>query len=249
MLYGLVIVCLFYIGILWKTAQNLPLSSNPYLGSWRVLHSVINPFVTDQNEQLDIQSLAYSTPFPQTIRAEAFETIQHPAAKLVDKNLGMIQPPDLQVPPFWNPKDFLIYGGVRTYLGNYGSRLMTLQEAKSIGSYVSSSSKSTLLPTIFMAIASYRDYQCPQTVTSIFKRAKYPQRIRIGVIDQLDFEHDTSCWTTLSSVNCTQNNPDDVYCNYASQMDFYEMDATYAVGPVRVVLAFLCTIFIIYKYI
>jgi hypothetical protein len=149
-----------------------------------------------------------------------------------------LPPPFLQVPPFLNPKDFLSYGGIRTYLGNYGLRFMTLQEAQSIGSIVSlSGSTTTLLRTIFISIASYCDNQCTQTVTSIFMRAKYPQRIRVGVIDQLDFEQDTSCWTTLSSVDCTKKGQDrisdPVYCTYASQMDFYEMDATYAVGPVR----------------
>jgi hypothetical protein len=112
-----------------------------------------------------------------------------------------LPPPFLQVPPFLNPKDFLSYGGIRTYLGNYGLRFMTLQEAQSIGSIVSlSGSTTTLLRTIFISIASYCDNQCTQTVTSIFMRAKYPQRIRVGVvIDKLDFE----C-TTLSSVDCTK---------------------------------------------
>lgn len=34
--------------------------------------------------------------------------------------------------------------------------------------------------TIFVAIASYRDYQCRYTVESIFNRAQNPHRVRIG---------------------------------------------------------------------
>ena len=231
-LYGLVLVSALYAIVLWRTVQNLPALSSDRIGSWRVLHSVINPFVSDQNKQLDIRALAHSTPFPQSIRSEAFETIGHPAARLVEH--AEHKPPDLQVPAFWNPNEFLIYGGgggVRSYLGNYGSRLMTLEEAKTIGSFASSSSS---LPTIFIAVASYRDYQCPQTVTSIFARAKHPERIRVGVVDQLDFQQqDVSCWTSLSSLSipCTTD-PSQIWCRYANQMDFYEMDATFAVGPV-----------------
>lgn len=39
--------------------------------------------------------------------------------------------------------------------------------------------------TIYVAIASYRDWQCRETVISIFSRAKYPERVRVGVIDQI----------------------------------------------------------------
>ena len=34
--------------------------------------------------------------------------------------------------------------------------------------------------TIFIAIASYRDYQCRYTLESAFLRAKNPDRIRVG---------------------------------------------------------------------
>ena len=37
--------------------------------------------------------------------------------------------------------------------------------------------------TIYVAIASYRDWQCRDTVSSIFSRAKYPERVRVGVVD------------------------------------------------------------------
>ena len=38
--------------------------------------------------------------------------------------------------------------------------------------------------TIFVAIASYRDFQCRYTVESIFNRAKNPHRIRIGKMNK-----------------------------------------------------------------
>ena len=48
------------------------------------------------------------------------------------------------------------------------------------GSYVRGTDCPLDERTIFVAIASYRDYQCRYTVESIFTRAKNPRRIRIG---------------------------------------------------------------------
>ena len=36
--------------------------------------------------------------------------------------------------------------------------------------------------TIFLMIASYRDFQCRETITSAFKRADHPERLFIGTI-------------------------------------------------------------------
>eukprot|EP00980_Cylindrotheca_fusiformis_P030809 scaffold25453_cov171-Cylindrotheca_fusiformis.AAC.2 len=113
---------------------------------------------------------------------------------------------------------------MREYLGNYGQRLMTRQEALSIGSHVylkkndpskqqkgdipkldptacgtadvdsstSSSSASSSwikLETINVMIASFRDgMMCKNTLHGLFTRAKYPQRIRVTLIDQVLLE-------------------------------------------------------------
>ena len=51
--------------------------------------------------------------------------------------------------------------GVWRYLGNFGERLMTTQEAKSIGSVIAKKDGGDdVLKTIFITIASYRDWQC-----------------------------------------------------------------------------------------
>jgi len=132
------------------------------------------------------------------------------------------------------------YPSVRKYLGNYGQRLMTPEEAKSIGSYIPvtsqkfSNRKSFLhgkekLETIFVAIASYRDFQCRQTVESIFSRARFPERIRVAVVDQYAFGEDTPC--SQPEVPCGED-PFQILCKYKSQIDFFEIEAKYSVGPV-----------------
>ena len=45
---------------------------------------------------------------------------------------------------------------------------------------------------IFVSIASYRDRQCPKTVMSLLKNAKYPERVTIGICEQ-NKEGDVDC--------------------------------------------------------
>lgn len=83
--------------------------------------------------------------------------------------------------------------------------------------------------TIYVAIASYRDYQCRDTVTSIFERASHPERIRVGVIDQIDDGEDTHCDAPYEP--CSEN-PEQMLCKYKNQLDVLQVDPILAVGPV-----------------
>jgi hypothetical protein len=126
--------------------------------------------------------------------------------------------------------------GVRRYLGNYGSRLMTPLEAKSIGSRISNKNSVTseddndLLDTIFVAISSYRDWQCSRTVESIFSRATHPQRIRVGVVDQIRLDVDTPC--SIPPLGSCNEYPEQITCHYRHQIDYLTVDAGLSVGPV-----------------
>lgn len=96
-----------------------------------------------------------------------FETLLHPGD----------QKTTMRVPKFWSPP-------------LHNKKLMTREQAMKIGTCVTpdpltgSHVRGTDCPfderTIFVAIASYRDFQCRFTVESIFNRAKNPHRIRIG---------------------------------------------------------------------
>ena len=129
--------------------------------------------------------------------------------------------------------------GVRRYLGSYGSRLMTPGEAKSIGSRIPlqnvsnnamNNEEAELLETIFIAVASYRDWQCSRTVESAFQRASHPERIRVAVVDQIHIGIDTPC-SVPPNGTCTVN-PDQAACKYKSQIDYLTVDAELSVGPV-----------------
>lgn len=93
----------------------------------------------------------------------------------------MIHPGDqktsMRVPKFWSPP-------------LHNKKLFTREQAMKVGTCVTpdpitgSQVRGTDCPfddrTIFVAVASYRDFQCRFTVESIFSRAKNPHRIRIG---------------------------------------------------------------------
>lgn len=83
--------------------------------------------------------------------------------------------------------------------------------------------------TIYVSIASYRDWQCRETVTSIFQRAAHPERIRVGVIDQIDVDEDIHCDAPYEP--CSEN-PEQMLCKYKNQLDILQVDPMLAVGPV-----------------
>ena len=240
--YSTAFMFITYIYMTFKSFQRLPpIPSLVDLKNINHLNTNDNNAETNTNTNSNpMDELPKETKFPQQINfaikdklktaPEEFESIVHPAVELLPSLSEQID--NMIVPKFYNPPIFQKYGGIRKYLGDYGNRLMTLQEAKSIGSYITKTinQEDVLLETIYVAIASYRDFQCQQTIESILSRATHPERVRIAVVDQLDYTNDdVPC--SRPEVPCTQN-PNQILCKYKSQIDFLEMDASYAVGPV-----------------
>ena len=215
---------------------------------------------TEEEARHEIQRI----PFPQSIKKEKFEEISHPAFDMMqfvkDNTKGNSEKEEgennakskstLMVPQFWNPPSLFKDKDIRVFLGNYGERLITPDEAKVIGSFTKpnelfiqhnqgqlgknldeegDSLFNPLLETIFVSIASYRDYRCPKTVRQLFNQATYPSRMRVGIVDQIKPGTDLNC--AKPERPCSEN-PDDILCKYSHLIDVYEMDASLAVGPV-----------------
>mmetsp|Transcript_9397 Transcript_9397/g.13940 ORF Transcript_9397/g.13940 Transcript_9397/m.13940 type:complete len:535 (-) Transcript_9397:52-1656(-) len=138
--------------------------------------------------------------WPVSVRYETFETIKHPG----DPSST------LSVPTFYS--DHITDG-----------RLMTRAEADAVGI------EKNNMPTIFVAIASYRDWQCRTTLESIFNRAKFPERVRVAVVDQIEDGVDVPCDVPIEPC---ENSPEQALCKYKDHVDVYEMEAALAVGPV-----------------
>jgi hypothetical protein len=82
--------------------------------------------------------------------------------------------------------------------------------------------------TILLMIASYRDFQCRETIESAFTRADHPERLFVAAVDQV-VDGDIGCLDL--EVPCSQNSEQNV-CKYMSQISLYKMDAKEATGPV-----------------
>mmetsp|Transcript_547 Transcript_547/g.1756 ORF Transcript_547/g.1756 Transcript_547/m.1756 type:complete len:642 (+) Transcript_547:355-2280(+) len=83
-------------------------------------------------------------------------------------------------------------------------------------------------PTIFLMIASYRDWQCRDTAASALARATHAARVRVAVVQQ-NRPGDVGCAEPPRP--CAED-PAQPLCARASQVRVYEMDANEATGPV-----------------
>lgn len=82
--------------------------------------------------------------------------------------------------------------------------------------------------TIFVMIASYRDFQCRETIASLFSRADHPDRLFVGAADQV-VDGDIGCATLPKPC---EEDPEQALCKYRNQITVYKMDAKLATGPV-----------------
>eukprot|EP01084_Bolivina_argentea_P300688 518558_1 len=58
--------------------------------------------------------------------------------------------------------------------------------------------------TIFIAIASYRDPECVQTILNVFETSKYPDRLRFGIFQQHNIT-DIDCMDFYRYIDCNIN--------------------------------------------
>lgn len=149
------------------------------------------------------------------------EYIIHPG----DYDGGDDAEPRMKVPQFWSRP-------------LHNNTLMSRELASSIGTCTTPDATRHDLPpgaacppaerTIFVALASYRDYQCRDTLESVFVRARHPERLRVVVVDQRDLETDLSC--VFPRAPCIRN-PNQALCRFADQIELYDMDRHLAIGP------------------
>jgi len=76
--------------------------------------------------------------------------------------------------------------------------------------------------TIFVSIASYRDAECPKTILNLYKNAKTPSKIFVGICQQNDV-NDPDCLEEL-----IKNNSEIIPKNNISIVRLPQMDA---MGP------------------
>lgn len=155
--------------------------------------------------------------WPVSLRDEIndYEVVQHP----VDAKQHF------RVPKFWTPP-------------LHNNQLMSRETAMRVGSctipnahgnYARGADCPLHQRTIFIMIASYRDYQCRETIESLYSRAAHPERIRVGVVDQIVEGVDNKCHEPIHP--CSED-PTQALCQYAQLIDTVPLDAKLSVGPV-----------------
>jgi [Skp1-protein]-hydroxyproline N-acetylglucosaminyltransferase len=156
--------------------------------------------------------------WPVSIRDETetkWDTIVHP---------GDVET-EMKVPKFWSRP---IHNG-SLISRHIAQSIGTCIEPDTMGNYNRGDDCPLHQRTIFVSIASYRDFRCRQTVESIFLRAAYPDRVRVGVVDQIISDKDVSC--NLPMISC-DTDAEQALCKYSKHIDVYEMDAALGIGPV-----------------
>ena len=192
----------------YPTTMNMNMNMNMNMGNMGADRSA--------RRALSRSNAIYATrKWPLSVRDEQadFEFMPHPANDKVT----------LSLPRFFLTRD----DGTMDTLGRVKSISKTMTNL--VGRTTVDGSRDFSVRTIFISIPNFRDnWHCRYTIESIFKRAKYPERIRLGVVDQLQLNQDQSC--DLPIVSCAEN-PNQALCQYRQQIDVYEMDSKLAVGP------------------
>lgn len=170
--------------------------------------------------------------WPISVRDEEddFELLSHPAATDGGERVK------LPVPRFYFSDEATLStasgsnsGSTRQPLGD--GRLLTRKVVNMIGSHSTEAGRQkddVDTRTIYVSISSFRDWRCRVTIESIFGRAKYPDRIRVGVVDQTSPDFDPSCDVAISPCD---THPNQALCKYHQNIDVYELEASLAVGP------------------
>ncbi|GKY94054.1 hypothetical protein MPSEU_000372000 [Mayamaea pseudoterrestris] len=146
---------------------------------------------------------------------DQYETIIHPG-DLVTK---------MKIPPFWSPpihKNGLMSRELAMKVGSCA-------EPDANGNYARGDACPIFKRTIFVQIASFRDFECRGTVEDIFLRSTYPDRIRVAVVDQIKSGEDPRCDEPPEPCDVK---PEQALCKYKDRIDVYEMDADLSIGPV-----------------
>lgn len=132
----------------------------------------------------------------------------------------------MQVPKFWSPP---VHNNEQ-FTREKAMQIGTCAEPDPVtGSFVRGDDCPELQRTIFIGIASYRDFQCRQTIETLFLRAENPERLRVGVVDQIVVGEDVAC---NEPIKPCEEDPGQALCKYQDRVDVYTMEAILSVGPV-----------------
>ncbi|MES1907860.1 MAG: hypothetical protein MHM6MM_000897 [Cercozoa sp. M6MM] len=85
--------------------------------------------------------------------------------------------------------------------------------------------------TVFVGIPSFRDSLCFRTVQSLFRKAKHPHRLRVGIYDQVDpHEGDVPCSHFVDVCNDENEKDRGAECDHIANVVIEEVGSSMATG-------------------
>lgn len=82
--------------------------------------------------------------------------------------------------------------------------------------------------SLFVGVSSFRDKRCPQTLVNYFTKAKFPERLTVGVVQQNEHE-DVDCVAAYCKL--MGNKKEDSTCPYFDNIKIVRVEAKNAAGP------------------
>lgn len=184
--------------------------------------------------------------FPMSISRgdTALETITFSFPDLIS-TFASISVPKRWIPPKWeqDSNQQLKYrirstiGASAYYLPSKGTLLTPLHYVVSATRFREVSS-SWNRRTIFVGLYTYQGLHCPVTVDNIFRTALHPARVRVGIVDFTDNQHEEARVTSSCNtppVPCSDQ-PNQILCQYADNIDVFQLHQppNFMVGPTLV---------------
>lgn len=86
--------------------------------------------------------------------------------------------------------------------------------------------------TIFIGVSAFRDKRCPTTLYNYISKAKHPQRLRVGLVQQNDASQDPDCvkgYCDLMKADAKYKDFGDK-CPYKEQIKVTRVEAKLAAG-------------------
>lgn len=82
--------------------------------------------------------------------------------------------------------------------------------------------------SLFVGVSSFRDKRCPQTLVNYFTKAKYPNRVMVGVVQQNNHD-DVDCVTEYC--NLMGGHKEGPKCPHFDNIKTLRVEAKHAAGP------------------
>ncbi|CAM9686958.1 unnamed protein product, partial [Hapterophycus canaliculatus] len=82
--------------------------------------------------------------------------------------------------------------------------------------------------TLFVGVSAFRDKRCPQTLVNFFTKAKYPERLTVGVVQQNNHE-DVDC--VVEYCKMMGGFEEGPTCPHFDNIKILRVEARWAAGP------------------